>query len=563
MRDFAVAIGQGGEMNITVAALLGLSLAQPAQPPAADYYPINARRITLPIEYKKDKSGIRQVQLFVCENGDQVWKLATSAPPTQDSFTYTAPADGLYWFHIVVVDLKGDRDPANLTAEPPAMKALLDATKPLVRFTNARRAGDEVIVEWEVDDKFPNDAATKVSFRRASAPADQWQEVTLPPNSRNGVRFSAGTPEAVTVKVAVADLAGNSGEAQKEVGGLGTSTSTSMSPGIDPARPGPAIPPPSSIIPTDVPGPAMPTGPVAPVAPPVTPPPSTGTGPVVPPTTTPVSPPSMPTYDPRNTAAPPPTTGGLAMAPGTGAGPAAAPVQTINSLRFEINYQVEERGPSGISRVDLWVTRDEGRSWVWWSQHPGQESPVKVNLATQANAQPEGSYGFRLVPVSGAGLSAGTPVAGDAPDIRIVVDVTAPVVKMFPPAADPAAPGALVLQWEAADRNFGDDPITLEWSESPAGPWHPVSAAARQPLIAAGGVEKVSTGSATAPRLPNTGRHSWRVAPGTPPRVYLKLTARDSAGNVTEQVTRDPVLIDLTKPRARITGIETPVGVRP
>ena len=69
-------------MNTTVAALLGLTLAQPVQPPAADYYPLAARRITIPIEYRKDRSDIRQVQLFVCENGDQVWKLATSAPPT-------------------------------------------------------------------------------------------------------------------------------------------------------------------------------------------------------------------------------------------------------------------------------------------------------------------------------------------------------------------------------------------------------------------------------------------------------------------------------------------------
>jgi len=46
-----------------------------------------------------------------------------------------------------------------------------------------------------------------------------------------------------------------------------------------------------------------------------------------------------------------------------------------------------------------------------------------------------------------------------------------------------------------------------------------------------------------------------------PPRVYLKVTARDAAGNTTEQVTREPILIDLTKPRAKITGIGTnPVG---
>jgi hypothetical protein len=223
--------------------------------------------------------------------------------------------------------------------------------------------------------------------------------------------------------------------------------------------------------------------------------------------------------------------------------------QATNQLRFDLNYQVEQRGPSGISRVDLWVTRDDGRSWVWWSQHDGREPALKVNLATAANTQSEGTYGFRVVPVSGAGLSDATPVAGDAPDLRLVVDVTAPGVRIFPATSDPTMPDALVLQWEATDRNFGDDPITLEWSEGATGPWRPVSnpgGEVQQAGVIAG---------LTAKRLANSGRYFWRVPTGLPPRVYLKVTARDAAGNTTEQVTREPILIDLTKPRAKITGV--------
>ena len=47
---------------------------------------------------------------------------------------------------------------------------------------------------------------------------------------------------------------------------------------------------------------------------------------------------------------------------------------------------------------------------------------------------------------------------------------------------------------------------------------------------------------------------------GLPPRVYLKVTARDAAGNVKEVVTRDPILVDLVKPRAKISGIVGPAG---
>jgi len=581
-------------MNATVVALLGLTLTQP---PAADYYPLKARTITLPIEYKKDRKAIRQTELFVCENGDQVWKQVAAVPPTQDSFSYTAPADGLYWFHIVIVDLKGGRDPANLTAEAPAMKVLVDTTTPLVTFTSAKRAGDDAVVEWRIDDKFPNDAATRVYFRPTTSGPEEWREVTLPAGSKTGVRFPAGPAGPVLVKVTVADLAGNTGEGTKEVavGGGGIQTVASLSP----AAPSPLAavpPPPTGLAPPDALAPPPGTGPVAPpgpapMVPPVAfaPPPAPTIAPLAtttpPPVMSPTPPPAAPlamtappvvpatpaapagpqavaTFDPRNPGPVTPASAGFPAPPAPAPGGPMIEVsraQVINTVRFDLNYQVEQRGPSGISRVDLWVTRDDGRTWVWWSQHNGQETPVKANLATQSNATPEGLYGFRVVPVSGAGLSEATPVAGDAPDIRVVVDVTPPAVKMFPATSDATYPDALLIRWEATDKNFGDDPITLEWSDTPTGPWRPVAAAGSEGVVQVGAVA-----ATLARRLPNTGSYPWRVPAGLPPRVYMKVTARDAAGNTTEQVTREPVLIDLTKPRAKITGIGAgPVVGRP
>ncbi|MDB5311885.1 MAG: hypothetical protein JWO38_6087 [Gemmataceae bacterium] len=609
-------------MNVTVAALLGLTLAQA---PAQEYHPFNQRSVKFPINYTQDPKTIRKVELYACKNGDQVWQLVAVAPPTQSAFAYTAPEDGRYWFHIVIEDLKGGKDPANLTTEPPAMKVLFDTKPPAVVFTSARRNGEEVVVEWKVDDLFPKDDATRVYFRPASA-VEGWQEVSLlslPPNSRTGVRFQAGTTGPVVVKVVGTDLAGNTGEGLKEIAAAGATQSTiSLSPGTStatapttpattplPTLPAPAsgpaspagavIPPPDAIAPPAGPGPLGPLTPPGPVAPAVGPstPPAPGnpaaltpgsvvplaiaptapvtppaapvnppmvaptvvpSGPVVAPSSTPGSPQPVPTFDPRSSLTPAGASG-LAPAPGSqpGGGPAnPGPVvemtraQVINTTRFDLNFQVEQKGPSGISRVDLWVTRDDGRSWVWWSQHDGRETAVKVNLGTQTNTQPEGAYGFRIVPVSGAGLSEATPVAGDAPDIRVVVDVSAPVVRIFPAVSDPASPDALMIKWEATDRNFSDDPITLEWSEGPTGPWRPVATASGDGVMQVG-----TTAAVIARRLPNTGNYAWRVPTGLPPRVYLKVTARDAAGNTTEQVTQQPLLIDLMKPRAKITGI--------
>jgi hypothetical protein len=226
-------------------------------------------------------------------------------------------------------------------------------------------------------------------------------------------------------------------------------------------------------------------------------------------------------------------------------------VQAINSLTFDLGYELETRGPSGISRVDLWVTRDDGRTWFKWSQHDGKHNTLRVNLNVAANPQPEGVYGFRLVPISGAGLSDREPIAGDAPELRVIVDVTPPQLDLFPPVGDPANPDTLVIQWKAIDKNFGDDPITIEWSEKPSGPWQPV---ATPEIVQAGTMIQNQSR-----RLPNTGQYSWRVPAGLPPRVYLKIAARDVAGNVKEAITRDPILVDLIKPRAKISGIVSPV----
>ena len=149
---------------------------------------------------------------------------------------------------------------------------------------------------------------------------------------------------------------------------------------------------------------------------------------------------------------------------------------------------------------------------------------MRVNLNVPANPQPEGTYGFRAVPVSGAGLSEREPVPGDAPDLRVVVDVTAPQLDIFPPVGDPTSPDTLVIQWKATDKNFGDDPITIEWSDKPTGPWQP----------AAGNTDVLQAGAGNTPqvrRIANTGSFGWRVPAGVAPRVYLKVTARDAAGN--------------------------------
>lgn len=565
--------------------LLGLAVGQPAEP---EYFPFTTRAIKLPIVYKKDRASIREVMLFVSRDQGATWELSANTKPTEDAFTYTAKDDGVYWFHLVTVDLKGANDPADLTKEPPAMKVLVDTSAPLVRITDLKRVGEEVVVQWVVEDKFWDEGATKVQFRATEAgESANWRDVILRSASKNGVRFPPGTSGPVTVKVTVQDLAGTKAEAVREVSasGVGQASTTSLSMPIAPP-PTPGIgPKPIDMIPTlppDVLKPAAPL-PVAPEMGPITPP----SLPPAPPSTSPSwmdtkSPTPIPSATP---AAPAPIATSQGLMTPTPAGPApiaattdrttgtasrgfgvpdtAAPapeavrVPVINKLRFDLAYEVEQRGPSGISRVDLWATRDDGRTWTRWSQHDGRETPIRVALDLPNNRKLEGSYGFRLVPVSGAGLSDNAPSAGDVPDMRVVVDVTPPVIELFQPTSDPHAADTLSIPWRAADDNFGEDPITIEWCENANGPWKPATSAE-------GVVPVANVVGGPAPRLPNTGRFAWKVPASMPThKVYLKITARDQAGNTSEVMTPTPILVDLAKPRARIQGIVPAAAVAP
>lgn len=585
-------------MNFAAAALLGLTLGQPI---GQDYHAMNSRNVKLPIKYEKDRRTIRQVTLYVARNGENTWYQEGFVTPDKDAFVYVAKEDGLYWFKMQIEDLKGNKDPADLTRDPPDLKMVIDTTKPVIRVTNAKRTGDEIVVEWAVEDKFPNDEATRVQFRATNGPENAWQDVTG--GARNGVRFPSGIKDGVTVKISAADIAGNRSEVTRDFPAPGADTTTALSPTL-PVTPGPALTPPagtgnagntgaiappaSDALPG---GPAAPVGPgpAAPVGPaPLQPQPSAPITPYQPPaapsnpmsggaalpnysqpgaplvSSPPVTegPKPLATIDPKAAPPAPPAHGtatpAAAWSGGTAPTVEVSRAQVINYPRFDLGFDLEQRGPSGISRVDLWVTRDEGRNWQKWSQHDGKGGAVRVSLDAKENPQLEGNYGFRLVPVSGAGLSEREPVAGDAPDMRVVLDVTPPQIDLFPPQSDPNALDTLVIQWKATDKNFGDDPITLEWSDSATGPWKPVAGTGADPVVQA-----TALNAPVAKRLANTGQYSWRVPAGVPARVYLKATARDAAGNVKEVVTKEPILVDLTKPRAKINGIVPPVLPRP
>lgn len=539
-------------MSLTALALLAAAsgVGQPPAPPA-DVRFVSKPTLTFPVTFKQERvKDIEKARLFVSRDGGHTYDLKQAIDPAKGGFQFTAAEDGVYWVQMQLQFRDGTLEPKDPSAVPPSEKLVVDTTKPVVTITSAEMTGEEVSLEWQVEDKHPDDTTTKVFYKPVAGDDTAWREAPAGAVRKRSARFKPEVPGPLTVQVATADLAKNIGAMNREVGAKTASGFTPaggvLPPPAMPGGSGETVPAPGG----SFGGPA----PSAPLPPPKPTEPAVGERLTAPPLADSGKPPAPPPPAPVAESGKPIAVGsGMGAPPAAPAAPPVDPtIQYTRSPRFDLNYTLDG-GPSGVARIDLYVTRDDGRTWTRWSQHDGREAPLKVVLDTRFNKEVEGDYGFALVPVSGAGLSDGAPAAGTAPDMRVRVDVTPPAIKVYQPSADPNNRNALMLHWEATDRNFGKEPIAIEYAETPNGPWRSVTAPEVVPAAAGGGKEPH--------RIDNAGSYSWQPpATLTGPKVYLKFTAWDLAGNRSEAVTPNPVLVDLTKPKARIQGISSAGG---
>jgi hypothetical protein len=221
--------------------------------------------------------------------------------------------------------------------------------------------------------------------------------------------------------------------------------------------------------------------------------------------------------------------------------PAADRPRMVKSDRFELEYDVEEVGRAGVGKVEVWGTKNNGRTWSSYGIDPDNQSPVTVKV------DGEGRYGFRIVIESGAGLRGDVPRPGDTPDVWVGVDLTKPVVRITGTEVGIGLQtGDMIIRWEAFDNLLPERPISLFYSSKPGGPW-----------------VKIATG------LPNSGRFVWRLDKDAPERVFLRIEVRDEAGNVEQYDTADAVALDPVRPKGRIRSVrpaeESPAasGLRP
>ena len=104
--------------------------------------------------------------------------------------------------------------------------------------------------------------------------------------------------------------------------------------------------------------------------------------------------------------------------------PAGEHPYMVDSRRFALEYEVESVGPSGISKIEIWGTRDAGRTWASYGIEPGRQGPVRMNV------EGEGLYGFRITVQDGNGFGGRPPRSGDLPELWVGVDLTKPTVQL-------------------------------------------------------------------------------------------------------------------------------------
>ncbi|MCR5164463.1 MAG: hypothetical protein K6C40_10635, partial [Thermoguttaceae bacterium] len=162
-------------------------------------------------------------------------------------------------------------------------------------------------------------------------------------------------------------------------------------------------------------------------------------------------------------------------------------IRYVNDPNLSIDYDVSLVGPSGVGRVELWGSLDDGQTWTYMAEDKDCRSPMNVALKS------DGKYGFQILVFNGAGVGMERPQSGSMPQMDVVLDRINPRVQLYGIQLQ-AEFGDLEITWGAEDLNLGSNPVLLSWSSSTEGPWRAM----------------------TKFPLENTGRYTWRIPEGVP-----------------------------------------------
>ncbi|AMV36116.1 hypothetical protein [Planctomyces sp. SH-PL62] len=533
----------------------------------------------------QDLDRIKELQLWASEDAGFHWASVSRTTPDQKVFTFRARRDGEYWFAVRTMSSTGQFSPASDDTIKPGLKVIVDTLAPTLVLESNGRQGTVAKVRWEAKDE--NLDLKSLALEYQVAGARDWKRAPIRrPASLGTESWDASTVESIRVRASVADRAGNVFETQIELP-EGASAPLDMAsldpegasaPAIEPFRRSRSpIEPDSSFTPVEdeptprggspawgsggkrpiarqaragsdslvnssppVPnwdassnaGAAGAPAPAAPAAP--APNSAASSAPAPGASPAPTRPPGFPDPFPAPESAP----GAFANpggGPGTGASPSpksdAAGTMLVGSPQFKLQYAVDDAGPGGPAIVELWMTRDGGRTWIRRGEDPDRASPIDVDLGG------EGTFGISLVARSSSGLGDLPPSSGDLPQTWVEVDTTPPSMQLFPPEIGSGVhSGKVAISWRAGDLNLAPKPVSILWRpDQPGAEWVPV-VQAQDPV----------------------GQFVWTVPAHFPPRFHIRVEAVDTAGNRggAETPEAGPVMVDRSRPKSRIIGLD-------
>lgn len=490
----------------------------------------NSRAFRIPFNIAEaDRARIREVQLFVSSDLGQTWKLAGKVMPDQLAFTFHAERDAEFWFSVRTLDSRNRLYPPDDADVEPNMRVIVDTTPPSLSLATMGRRGDRVKVRWEIADENLSPRSLVIQYRAEGA--RDWRQVPISEVALIGAsEWDAGTAAPLKVRAQVEDKAGNPATTELDIG---AGVASARPPGPDQMagfEPPPPISPirSASAVPTPGTGYDREAGGFAP-------PEATDPGGYFGP------PDGFRSGSAVSSGGPPAMAGETAPSArisGAGAITGAEPIPDVDPLlvssaRFNLQYAIDGAGPHGPALVELWLSRDGGRTWIPQPEDVDRSSPYPVDLGG------EGTYGIWLVVQSASGLGDRPPQPGDRPMQWVVVDTTAPTVQLDPPQVGYGPQlGKVLITWRAADPHLDKRPVLLSYrnADEPGGDWIPFS-----------------------DRIDNTGRFVWTVPTSAPPRLHIRIDVMDKLGNRANSettTTGQPVVVDRSRPRGRILGLD-------
>lgn len=537
LRQFIASVRCHREL-LSMTAVLGASLTGPGVNLASADEPLvtNVGQFQIPFDVETEPGQKAEgfAVLFGSQNGGANWEQLQSVPASQHTFMFAAPRDGRYSFAIRMTDPQGNVTPP-VKNTPAELDVVVDTVSPDLKLELFESAPGQILINWTCTDASANPETLSIEY--ADGTNGRWKPVAFDPVANGQAIIPAGQGAVIAVRGQIADAAGNRGEASTQLVSNGvpqapvasrmTTPPNPVAIHSNPIGPSPFGAPPQHRAASNIPAGYPAQGVNSAVAPfphaanthraipgsgytQATATANFGGG-IAPPMNSQVSAtvPAIPGfYNSTNS-------------------PLGSDEQLVNTHVFDVDYQVEDVGPSGVSAVELFVTENGGQQWFRYGNDSDLCSPFQVD------AQGEGTFGFAVRVRNGLGFADAPPQPGQGPEIVVTVDEAAPTVELAQPSVRVDGFGTVQLGWRVTDLHPAPLPVRLEYSTAPNGPWTPVF-----------------------DWQADQGGFEWSIRPGTPSSLYFRLLARDAAGNVGVAQTPQPVIVDLKRPVGRLLRVQ-------